>query len=110
MGRFLGIYRPEDYLSVRVNPSGVVMVKAEALPPVAPIPVGRLQPTQFGPLVRTGVTGRSEQLPVPTFVLRRTDAGGVPFEVVVVGQAPIRGLRGRIVRRVPARKRARQDD
>ncbi|XP_077558627.1 alpha-N-acetylgalactosaminidase-like [Haemaphysalis longicornis] len=108
--RFLGIYRPEDYLSVRVNPSGVVMVKAEALPPVAPSPVGRLQPTQFGPPVRTGVTGRSEQLPVPTFVLRRTDVGGVPFEVVVVGQTPIRGLRGRIVRRVPARKRVRQDD
>lgn len=31
--KYLGEFRPDDYLVVKVNPSGVVMVKAEAIAP-----------------------------------------------------------------------------
>ncbi|XP_077518801.1 alpha-N-acetylgalactosaminidase-like [Amblyomma americanum] len=129
--RFLGVYRPDDYLVVRVNPAGgVAMVKAEALQPLpsSPNAVARLQTVRFGPQpelplgATIGLTGRSsepeepqpqpqqqQQQLLPSFGLQTISGGSVPLEFVVGAQTPARVFPGHLTRRAPSlRRRARR--
>ncbi|XP_037568674.1 alpha-N-acetylgalactosaminidase isoform X2 [Dermacentor silvarum] len=99
--RFLGVYFPDDYLALRVNPAGgVAMVKAEAMMPVPPVlrppppQLPRFTQQRGLPVARTAMTGRSAQLPLPpTLPPQRIGNGiGVPFDYVV----GVDGLRRRI--------------
>ncbi|KAH7953966.1 hypothetical protein HPB49_014634 [Dermacentor silvarum] len=79
--RFMGVYRPDDYLKVRVNPSGgVVMVKAEAVnlaPSIHPTPPLNFLPQQGLPVGGTGITGGTTQPPQLQYLPPQSIGNGI---------------------------------
>uniref|UniRef100_V5H2W3 Putative alpha-galactosidase/alpha-n-acetylgalactosaminidase n=2 Tax=Ixodes ricinus TaxID=34613 RepID=V5H2W3_IXORI len=76
--KFLGVFRPEEYLVVKVNPSGVAMVKAEAIDLNVPaVPLGPVDVQQQAPLAggqAVGNLGVIQALPQPSQVLQDNPA------------------------------------
>lgn len=76
--KFLGVFGPEDYLVVKVNPSGVAMVKAEAIGlnvpavPLGPVDVQQQASPAGGQAV--GNLGVIQALPQPSQVLQDNPA------------------------------------
>uniref|UniRef100_A0A224YTB1 Alpha-N-acetylgalactosaminidase n=1 Tax=Rhipicephalus zambeziensis TaxID=60191 RepID=A0A224YTB1_9ACAR len=109
--RFSGVYLPDDYLAVRVNPAGgVTMVKAEAVAPAPPVrrpfsaPPPRFSQRQELPVAGIAMTGRNAQLTViPTLAPQRTVNGiGVPFDYIVGTEGLRRRLRVHALRSTPS--------
>uniref|UniRef100_A0A131YC88 Alpha-galactosidase n=1 Tax=Rhipicephalus appendiculatus TaxID=34631 RepID=A0A131YC88_RHIAP len=109
--RFSGVYLPDDYLAVRVNPAGgVTMVKAEAVAPAPPVrrpfstPLPRFSQRQELPVAGIAMTGRNAELTViPTLAPQRTANGiGVPFDYIVGTEGLRRRLRVHALRSTPS--------
>lgn len=86
--KFLGVFGPEDYLVLKVNPSGVVMVKAEAIARnLVPVPLGPVNVQQQAPAGLGGI----EPLQQPFQTLQDNPVPRPPF--LVHNAPPVQSFR-----------------